>query len=263
MTTLLLVALAVGCGSGVLRGYSTEPFVMREPLIDGALAYSILVVGYLVFTPQVPTLEPFRPEIGNDVAEALTAAPGNTEPWLQLAGNLVLLLPLSVLVPQRVPWFDSVAKIAVGGMLCSASIEAVQFVAISGRVCSADDVVCNTIGAVLGGMLVRLPYWISPANRPQHRPTGEGDPTVWLLIARIEHERQCHQAAAQSRRSLPRRRPVVPAQPVLTKRAAPVGHPVLHAAPQRVPQPLPQRAPLGHQRTVPQQRPLVGQHNTR
>ncbi|WP_406692516.1 VanZ family protein [Saccharopolyspora sp. ID03-671] len=259
MTTLLLVALAVGCGSGVFRGYSTEPFVMREPLIDGALAYSILVVGYLVFTPQVPTLEPFRPEIGNDVTEALSAAPGDSQPWLQLAGNLVLLLPLSVLVPQRLPWFDSVAKIAVGGMLCSASIEAIQFVAISGRVCSADDVVCNTIGAVLGGMIVRLPYWISPANRPQHRPTGEGDPTVWLLIARIEHERQCYQAAAQSRRSLPRRRPVVPQQPVLAKRPVLAGHDVFHPARAA----LPQRGPLGHQRTVPQQRPLVGQQNAR
>ncbi|MEB3365871.1 VanZ family protein [Saccharopolyspora mangrovi] len=253
MTTLLLIAVAVGFGSGVLRGYSTESFVMREPLIDGALAYSVLVVGYLVFTPQVPTLEPFRPDIGNDVSQALAAAPGDSQPWLQLAGNLVLLLPLSVLVPQRLPWFDNLAKIALGGLLCSAAIEAIQFVAISGRVCSTDDIVCNTVGATLGGMLVRLPYWISPANRPQHRTTGEGDPTVWLLIARIEHERQCYQAAAQSRRSLPRRRPVVPQQPVFSKRPALAGPEVFHHAPLA-------RPPMNRQ---PQRPPLVGQQRTR
>lgn len=251
VTALLLIAVAVGFGSGVLRGCSTEPFVMREPLIDAALAYSVLVVGYLVFTPQVPTLEPFRPDIGNDVTQALAAAPGDSQPWLQLAGNLVLLLPLSVLLPQRLPWLDNVAKIALAGLLCSATIEAIQFVAISGRVCSTDDIVCNTVGATLGGMLVRLPYWISPANRPQHRPTGEGDPTVWLLIARIEHERQCFQAAAQSRRSLPRRRPVLPQHPVFTKRAALAGQEVFHRAP---------RPQLARQ---PRRRPLVGQQHTR
>lgn len=243
VTTLLLIAVAVGFGSGLLRGYSTEPFVMRQPLIDGALAYSVLVVGYLVFTPQVPTLEPFRPDIGNDVSEALAAAPGDSQPWLQLAGNLVLLLPLSVLVPQRVPWFDNLAKIALGGLVCSSSIEAIQFAAISGRVCSTDDIVCNTVGAVLGGMLVRLPCWISPTSRPQHRPTGDSDPTVWLLIARVEHERQCRQAAAQSRQSLPRRRPVLPQQPVFTKRPALAGQDAFHQPPRLVGPPQ-QRRPL-------------------
>ncbi|WP_233576314.1 VanZ family protein [Saccharopolyspora rhizosphaerae] len=223
---------------------------MREPLIDGALAYSVLVVGYLVFTPQVPTLEPFRPDFGNDVSQALAAAPGDSYPWLQLAGNLVLLLPLSVLVPQRLLWFDNVAKIALGGLACSACVEAIQFVAISGRVCSTDDIVCNTVGATLGGMLVRLPYWISPAGRPQHRTSGEGDPTVWLLIARIEHERQCYQAAAQSRRSLPRRRPSLPQEPVLTKRPALAGQEVLHQVPSVPCQQAAQRPPLvGQQRS--------------
>ncbi|GAB3672599.1 VanZ family protein [Saccharopolyspora tripterygii] len=248
VTTLLLIAGAVGCGSALFRGYSTEPFVMREPMIDGALAYSVLVVGYLVFTPQVPTLEPFRPDIGNDVTEALTAAPGDSQPWLQLVGNLVLLLPLSVLVPQRLPWFDNVAKIALGGLLCSATIEAIQFIAISGRVCSADDVVCNSVGATLGGMLVRLPFWISPTSRPQHRTTGQSDPTVWLLIARIEHERQCYKAAAWSRQSLPRRRPSLPQQPVLTKRPALAGQEVFRQPPGLVGGPAP-RALVGQQRT--------------
>lgn len=201
---LLLVAVGAGGVSAFARGYSTAPIGLREPVIDGALVYSVLCVGYLVFTPQLPPPEPVQPGLGTDVEAALAAAPGDSEPWIQLGGNVVLLLPLALLVPQRLEWFDNIGKIALGGLVTSALIELVQFLVISGRVASTDDITCNTIGATIGGVLVQVPQWFSPAARAQHRPTGANDRTVWLLIEKIEQERHAHQRT----RGLPRRRPM-------------------------------------------------------
>ncbi|GAA0539105.1 hypothetical protein GCM10011581_06240 [Saccharopolyspora subtropica] len=201
VTILLPVALLVGAGSAAVRRWAPARSA-RDPLIDAALVHSVLCVGYLVFTPQRPAAERVHPDLGKDVSMALTADPGDSLPWLQLLGNLVLLLPLGVLVPQRVRWFDNIGKIALGGLVLAASIELVQFLAITGRVASTDDVVCNTIGATVGGLLLRVPRWIAAAtSRPQHSATGDGDQTVWLLIARIEQERQrCQQAPPVRRR---------------------------------------------------------------
>ncbi|MCI2420292.1 VanZ family protein [Saccharopolyspora sp. K220] len=214
VTILFPIAVMAGVGSAAVRKYSATRFAPREPLIDGALVYAALCIGYLVFTPQPPAAERFRPDLGKDVSMALAANPGDSLPWVQLAGNLVLLLPLGVLVPQRVLWFDNIGKIALGGLAVAASIELIQFLAITGRVASTDDVVCNTIGATVGGLVVRMPRWLAaaPVGRPQHSATGYNDQTVWLLIDKIERERQRYRATPIRRRVRPARRPVLSEQ---------------------------------------------------
>ncbi|WP_093160986.1 VanZ family protein [Saccharopolyspora antimicrobica] len=194
VTVLLPLSLAVGLGSAVARAVARSGPDPREPLLDGALAYSALCVGYLVFLPQPPAAEPVRPSLGKDVSMALTAGPGDVLPWVQLAGNVLLLVPLAVLAPQRLPWFDSVVKIAFAGLLLSVSIELIQFLAVPGRVAATDDVVCNTIGAAVGGILARLPHWVG--SRPQHSASGRAGETVWVLIAKVEQERECSASSA-------------------------------------------------------------------
>lgn len=214
VTILFPVAVVAGVGSAVVRrNFSTTRPATGEPLIDGALVFSVLCIGYLVFTPQRTAAERLHPDLGKDVSLALAADPGDSLPWVQLAGNLVLLLPLGVLVPQRVKWFDGIGKIALGGFAVASAIELIQFMAIAGRVASTDDIVCNTIGATVGGLLIRMPRWIAAATtgRPQHSATGRDDQTVWLLIEKLEHERQRYRAAPV-RRVQPERRPLLSEQ---------------------------------------------------
>lgn len=196
VTVLLPISVAVGIGSAVLRR-GCDP---REPVLDGALVCSLLCVGFLVFMPQPPAVEPVRTDLGRDVSMALTAGPGDLLPWLQLVGNVLLLVPLAVLVPQRMPWFDSVVKVAFAGLLLSVSIELTQFLVVPGRVAATDDVVCNTLGAAVGGILARMPHWLG--SRPQHSATGRSEHTVWALIAKVEQERR----TPQERRVLAERR---------------------------------------------------------
>lgn len=218
-----LAAVVVWLVSVLVRGRRN----MCAPLVDAALAATALGVGILVLTPQHTVAERVQLDIGEDVTAALVAAPGDSLPWVQLAGNLVLLLPLGMLAPLRVRWLDNIGRIALAALALSSSIELTQFFFIAGRVASTDDIVLNTIGGTIGGLLVRPP-WGRPATagsrpaapepvqrpatsagRPQHGITGDNDQTVWSLIARLEQERRREFARPRGR------------EPVLTESRTP------------------------------------------
>nr|WP_246457459.1 VanZ family protein [Saccharopolyspora gloriosae] len=152
-----------------------------------------MFTAYLVFYPQPEIAERVRMEIGNDLYTALRAAPGDVRPWVQLAGNLVLLLPMATLVPLRVRWFDNLGKIVIGGLMTALTIETVQFFFIPGRVASTDDVVLNTLGASMGGLVVCARWWRAQGQLPgpNHRSVepDEAQTTVWRIIEKIEQER--------------------------------------------------------------------------
>ncbi|WP_406631606.1 VanZ family protein [Amycolatopsis sp. WGS_07] len=86
---------------------------------------------------------------GQDIAEL-----GDGGGW-QIAGNLVLLAPLAALVPLRVPWLRSIARVAAAAALVSIGIEAVQYLVHAGRVSATDDVLLNTLGATASAGLTR------------------------------------------------------------------------------------------------------------
>jgi hypothetical protein len=213
VSILFPVTLSVAAISVMARNRRPDtPLTLHDPAIDALLVYSALFVGYLVFSPQPESPLRVRLEPGDDLWTALGAAPGDPLPWVQLVGNLALLLPLGVLVPLRVPWFDAFGKIAIGGVLTACTIEMIQFLLISGRVASTDDVVLNSMGVLIGGLIVRAPWQrqvavrqpvaqsprdISPQDTgvrdvlvvtPGRHDEAHDRHTVWRLIARIEAE---------------------------------------------------------------------------
>lgn len=167
--TLFPVALPVAMLSVVLRARRAAfGAAVCAAIADAALAYSALAIAYLVFSPQpqAPTTVALIP--GSDLFWALQADPGDVLPWAELAGNGVLLLPLGALIPLRVRWLDSVLKVMLAGLAVSCAIELIQYLAITGRTSSADDVILNTVGAALGGALSRSPARVAvpaPAGR--------------------------------------------------------------------------------------------------
>ncbi|WP_243789708.1 VanZ family protein [Saccharopolyspora gloriosae] len=194
LTVLFPLAVLVAAVSGTVRSNrlrSVSP--LHEPLIDAVLVFAVMFTAYLVFYPQPEIAERVRMEIGNDLLTALRAAPGDVRPWVQLAGNLVLLLPMATLVPMRVRWFDGYGKIVIGGLSTALTIEAVQFFCIPGRVASTDDVVLNTLGASMGGLVVCARWWRAEGQLPgpNHRSVepDEAQTTVWRIIEKIEQER--------------------------------------------------------------------------
>lgn len=71
-----------------------------------------------------------------------------------LAGNIVMFLPLGLLLPLFWPYFRRGNRTIVCGFLLSVSIELIQLVA--GGVTSVDDVLLNTLGTAAGYVLAMV-----------------------------------------------------------------------------------------------------------
>jgi glycopeptide antibiotics resistance protein len=76
--------------------------------------------------------------------------------WVsQLVGNLLLLLPVGLFGPLVVPWLGRWWRVILVAALASAAIEVAQF-QVPDRSADVDDVLLNTLGALLGYWLLRL-----------------------------------------------------------------------------------------------------------
>ncbi|WP_236790474.1 VanZ family protein [Amycolatopsis sp. GM8] len=105
---------------------------------------------------------------GSDI---LTEFSDNGSLW-QIAGNLLLLAPLGVLVPLRVPAMRSIRRITLAAFAVSVMLELIQYLLHAGRVTSTDDVLLNTLGVAASATLTcgwaRRPVPVMiPAQREQ------------------------------------------------------------------------------------------------
>ncbi|WP_166459775.1 VanZ family protein [Amycolatopsis pithecellobii] len=103
---------------------------------------------------------------GSDI---LTEFTDNGSLW-QIAGNLLLLAPLGVLVPLRVPSLRSIRRITLVAFTVSVMLELIQYLLHAGRVTSTDDVLLNTLGVAASATLTcgwtRRPVLVKiPAQR--------------------------------------------------------------------------------------------------
>lgn len=69
--------------------------------------------------------------------------------FVNLAGNILLLSPIGVFLTMLFKKARSLKKVMYAGFLISISIEMTQLVT-GARICDIDDVIFNTIGAILG-----------------------------------------------------------------------------------------------------------------
>jgi hypothetical protein len=88
---------------------------------------------------------------------------------LGIAGNLLVLASLGFFAPMRFAALASVPRILALGVGCSALIETAQYVLWLDRVSSVDDVLVNTVGAVLAALASRR-WWRTAAEVPSDRP---------------------------------------------------------------------------------------------
>lgn len=102
----------------------------------------------------------------SDIVSVLT---DTTSPGLgaftNIAGNLALLAPLGFLLPLFWRHFHSAKHIILFAAGLSLSIELIQLAA--GGVTSVDDLILNTVGAVIGFLLAKLVFRVYPQFAPQ------------------------------------------------------------------------------------------------
>ncbi|RUL87274.1 VanZ family protein [Tautonia sociabilis] len=133
---------------------------MRTPAIIGlGAAYLVTLVDLtLVIFPQpepAPNLVPMR------TISACWEA-GGWSGVMNLGGNLALLAPMGMIVGLIRPGRGGPAMALVAGAVMSLAIELAQF-AGGHRTADVDDVLLNTIGAILGALAVSSARWATSA----------------------------------------------------------------------------------------------------
>ncbi|MER8071133.1 VanZ family protein [Streptomyces sp. NPDC094034] len=102
--------------------------------------------------------------------DLVTMGPGG------IVGNLLILAALGFFAPMRFAALASVPRILALGAGCSILIETAQYVLRLDRVSSVDDVLVNTVGAVLAALASRR-WWRTTAEAPSDRPRAALAPT--------------------------------------------------------------------------------------
>lgn len=108
-------------------------------------------------------------------------APG-LGPFVNIAGNIVLLFPLGLFLPLFWRWFERAGRTIWWCFGTSLSIELIQLAA--GGVTSADDLLLNTLGGALGFAAARLLMRACPKLAPQGEGRAEwAAPLVcWIVV---------------------------------------------------------------------------------
>lgn len=104
---------------------------------------------------------------------AITGEIDATRVAAAFGANIVLFIPLGMLLPLRWPRLDAAGGVLLVAGLLSVAIETVQYFLDFGRVAQLDDVIFNTLGALIGWALVRgfriVMRWVRPATPDPRR----------------------------------------------------------------------------------------------
>lgn len=143
------------------KGKETKFLNYREIRI---IIFSLYIIS-LVAVTQFPFSTTIRADMTVNIVPVfntikdMSNIPSNMESFMirfwiiNIVGNLVLLMPLSILVPMLFKKFRSMKKTIILCFLVSVSIEFLQFLSMfcgNRRSVDIDDVILNTLGSVLG-----------------------------------------------------------------------------------------------------------------
>ncbi|MER6070261.1 VanZ family protein [Streptomyces sp. NPDC001817] len=87
----------------------------------------------------------------------------------EIVGNLLVFAALGFFAPMRFTALASLPRILALGAGCSVMVETAQYVLWLDRVSSVDDVLVNTVGAVLAALASRR-WWRTTAQTPSDQP---------------------------------------------------------------------------------------------
>lgn len=146
---LVVVVLAV---VGIARGHGMRP-TLWTALVMGICAIGVITLGsvvtrQLVGEPGV-NLVPFQ-----EIQRGLNNR--GTSSWTNVVGNVAMFVPLGFAIAclARGGLWGRLLLATVSGLVFSAAIEVTQFA--FGRVADIDDVILNTSGALVGGLMGAL-----------------------------------------------------------------------------------------------------------
>lgn len=170
---LAAIAIVIATGFRMKRHGAALGDALSRSAGEIGIAFSLFAISivglwsYRIAAPRTLSLIPLHDFI----------RPPDGSAWSSTAhftfANILLFLPLGVSVQLRFRDL-SLGKITLGAAGLATLIEAWQWVFGTGRVTSTDDVLFNTLGAVLGALIVRGLARLYRRPSPPETASGDG-----------------------------------------------------------------------------------------
>jgi VanZ like protein len=156
-TTIIIALLLLPSAGVVTYRWRRRTRTAREAFAEvGMLGWTLPFIGML-FTPRpAPRSVDLTPL--HDLPSWFSGGPGTAA--AQLVGNLAVLAGLGFFLPIRFRWAAKLSRILLLAVAGAVLIEALQWIFAIGRVSSVDDVLINTLGAVLAAACSRR-WWVT------------------------------------------------------------------------------------------------------
>ncbi|UQU64948.1 VanZ family protein [Couchioplanes caeruleus] len=166
--TIVVALLVLPAASLLAYRWRRHSVSRRHAIAEVGMVAGSVPWAVMLFTPQpAPRSVDLVPL--HDLPSWVAGDPGTAA--AQIVGNLLVLAALGFFLPLRFVSFASLWRVAAVAVVASGVVETLQWVLAIGRVSSADDVLVNTLGAVLAAAASR-PWWArsSPVgeNLPRH-----------------------------------------------------------------------------------------------
>jgi glycopeptide antibiotics resistance protein len=130
----------------------------RQRFYGGLMAGYVVVLALVTLVPR-----PGSPGTSLDLLpfhqtwQLLSESRDQGDAITPTVGNIALFVPFGWLLPMTWPWARSLKRILVVSMTCSATIEVCQFLFITGRAPTIDDVIFNALGSAVGAVMFFAP----------------------------------------------------------------------------------------------------------
>ncbi|GII93418.1 VanZ family protein [Sinosporangium siamense] len=132
-----------------------HPAPRRTAVADVAVVVGTAPWLWMILTPGSGQSVQLIPLV--DLGEQIARMPPEAV-FVQIVGNLLVFSALGAMLPVRSARFASITAVAAVAATASLSVEILQYVLRIERVSSVDDVILNTTGAVLAGLVTRR-WW--------------------------------------------------------------------------------------------------------
>lgn len=169
MVSVFVATALVGLWRSHRSGESFPAY--GSALLDVTLTASILSVLILTLPPSIPAPRTINLMPFNELIRAPATVRDNA--IAQMLANILLFAPLGFLPPLRWRTLDSYPRVIAVAAAFSTTIEVAQLIVGGGRQTSITDVILNTIGALVGYLLLRI---ARSAGRALLAATGQRDP---------------------------------------------------------------------------------------
>ena len=138
--------------TGVDPGWALRSAVAEVGMVVGTVPWVWMILTPLHGGHRGYNLIPFRDLVAEFQVGGVASA------VVQIVGNLLVFAALGFFLPVRLP--VGPLTCLVTGAVCSATVEALQWVLNLGRFSSVDDVLVNAVGALLASLASRR-WWMS------------------------------------------------------------------------------------------------------